>query len=169
MKKQLIVDGYNVMFAMDPYRELLTTDQWDSARRTLVNHVANYAKPGFEATVVFDGTRNPNPERETRALAGVTILFSSYGQTADALIERLVRQARQRGLEVEVVSSDMLVQWTSLGDGVIRRSAAEFADTLQHGYREWERERDAPPARVYLQDRISPEGRKLLEQIRHQH
>jgi len=168
MKKQLIVDGYNVMFAMEPYRELITTEQWDTARATLIGHVASYAKPGFAATVVFDGTRNPNPEREPTTLAGVTILFSDYGKTADALIERLVRQARERGQEVEVVSSDMMVQWTALGEGVIRRSATEFADVLQHGYREWERDRDAQATRVFLEDRIAPEGRALLEQIRRQ-
>jgi len=154
------------MFAMDPYRELITTEQWDTARAALINHVASYAKPGFNATVVFDGTRNPNPDRDPVTLAGVTVLFSPYGATADALIERLVRQAREHGQEVEVVTSDMLVQWTAIGEGVIRRSAAEFADVLQHGYSEWERERDAPAARVLLEDRLSPEGRSLLEQIR---
>ncbi|MCL2882116.1 MAG: NYN domain-containing protein [Coriobacteriia bacterium] len=168
MKKQLIVDGYNVMFAMEPYRELITSEQWDTARSALVDHVASYAKPDFAATVVFDGTRNSNPERDPTAVAGVTVLFSPYGQTADTLIERLVRRARERGQEVEIVTSDMLLQWTALGDGVIRRSAAEFADVLQHGYSEWERERDSPAARVYLEDRIAPEGRAALERIRRQ-
>ncbi len=166
--KQLIVDGYNVMFAIDPYRELVTTEQWDTARAALVNHVASYAKPGFEATVVFDGTRNADPERDPVTLAGVTVLFSPYGQSADALIERLVRAARGRGQQVEIVTSDMNLQWTALGEGVIRRSAAEFADTLQHGYSEWERERDAPASRVCLEDRVSREGRALLERIRQQ-
>jgi len=168
MKKQLIVDGYNVMFAMEPYRELITSEQWDTARAALVNHVASYAKPGFDATVVFDGTHNSDPEREPVTLAGVTVLFSDYGKTADSLVERLVRQARERGQEVEIVSSDMLVQWTALGEGVIRRSATEFADVLQHGYSEWERERDAPATRVFLEDRISPQARALLERIRQQ-
>jgi len=166
--KQLIVDGYNVMFAIDPYRELLTTEQWDTARAVLINHVASYAKPDFDATVVFDGTRNPDPEREPVTLAGVTVLFSPYGQTADATIERLVRQARERKQDVEVVSSDMNLQWTALGEGVIRRSATEFADTLQHGYNEWERQRDAPAAHARLEDRISPSGRALLNRIREQ-
>ena len=168
MKKQLIVDGYNVMFAMEPYRELITSEQWDTARSTLINHVASYAKPGFDATVVFDGTHNQNPERDPVALAGVTVLFSPYGQTADATIERLVRQARERGQEVEIVTSDMLIQWTAIGEGVIRRSATEFADVLQHGYREWERDRDAQATRVFLEDRVTPEGRAVLERIRTQ-
>ena len=166
--KQLIVDGYNVMFAIDPYRELTATEQWDTARTVLINHVASYTKPGFEATVVFDGTRNADPERDPVTLAGVTVLFSPYGQSADALIERLVRQARERGQEGEIVTSDMDLQWTALGEGVIRRSAAEFADILQHGYSEWERERDAPTPRVCLEDRVSDEGRALLERIRRQ-
>jgi len=166
--KQLIVDGYNVMFSTEPYRELVSSEQWETARTTLIDHVACYAKPGFEATVVFDGTRNADPEREPEDRAGVRVLFSPYGQTADATIERLCAEARRRGEDVEIVSSDETLQWTALGAGVIRRSAAEFADTLQHGYREWERDRDGAPARVFLEDRVSREGRALLEQIRRQ-
>ncbi len=166
--KQLIIDGYNVLFAAQPYKELVAEEQWDVAREALASDVASYAQPGFNVTLVFDGTHNINPERGEHDIAGVKILFSPYGKTADAVIERLTKEGRARGDEIEVVTSDLTMQWTVLDKGVIRRSAREFADTLNFGYSEWERERDAPHSKAVLEDRISSEARALLEAIRHQ-
>ncbi|MCL2745857.1 MAG: NYN domain-containing protein, partial [Coriobacteriia bacterium] len=97
---------------------------------------------------------------------GVKVIFSDYGKSADSVIERLAKQAVDAGIQVELVSSDALVQWTSLGKGVVRRSAAEFAQQLGFGYSEWERERDAHPKRSTLADRAGPEGAELLRRIR---
>lgn len=164
--RQLIIDGYNVVMQGEPYRSLARADEWERARDALVADVASYAKGQFEATIVFDGARNDEEERKEDEQLGVHIHFSPYGATADAVIERLVRRARARGDAVEVVSSDALVQWTSLGEGVIRRSAAEFVEHLGFGYSEWERERDAPPRRSVLADRVSEEATELLRKIR---
>ena len=154
------------MFQANPYKRLAREDEWDLARDALISDVASYAGQQFEATVVFDGKNNPVSERKEEKTLGVTILFSDFGKSADAVIERLVKQAIAANIEVEVVSSDALVQWTSLGKGVVRRSAAEFAEQLSFGYSEWERERDAHPKRTTLKDRISPEAAELLRKIR---
>lgn len=154
------------MFQADPYRRLAREDEWDLARDALISDIASYAGQQFEATIVFDGKANADAQRKEEKTLGVTVLFSDYGKSADAVIERLAKQAIATGIEVEVVSSDALVQWTSLGKGVIRRSAAEFAQQLSFGYSEWERERDAHPKRTTLKDRISPEAAELLRRIR---
>ena len=165
-RKKLIIDGYNLMFQANPYVRLAREDEWDLARDALISDVASYAGQQFEATVVFDGKNNPVNDRKEAQTLGVTVLFSDYGKSADAVIERLAKRAVDAGIEVELVSSDALVQWTSLGKGVVRRSAAEFAQQLSFGYSEWERERDAHPKRSTLKDRISPEAAELLRQIR---
>jgi len=115
---------------------------------------------------VFDGKGNPVSQRKEEQKLGLSIIFSDYGKSADSVIERLAKQAVDAGVEVELVSSDALVQWTSLGKGVVRRSAAEFAQQLSFGYSEWERERDSHPKRSTLADRVSPEGAELLRKIR---
>jgi len=164
--KQLIIDGYNLMFQADPYARLARAGEWDLARDALVSDVASYAGQQFKATVVFDGKNNPVNERKTENTLDVTVIFSDYGKSADSVIERLAKQAINAGHHIEVVSSDALVQWTSLGKGVVRRSAAEFVQQLSFGYSEWERERNAPPKRTTLSDRVTPEAAEMLRQIR---
>jgi len=164
--KHLIVDGYNVIFQAEPYATLARDGEWDQARDALISDVASYVTAQFRVTVVFDGTNNPLAEGEASDQLGVKVCFSSYGQTADAVVERLVKEARKRGEQVEVVSSDATLQWTSLGEGVVRRSAAEFTEHLNFGYSEWERHRDEPPKRSTLADRVSPKAAELLRRIR---
>jgi len=164
--KQLIIDGYNLIFQGEPYAALARDDEFDQARDRLISDVASYAQGQAQATIVFDGTGNSEHERKESEQLGVQIHFSDYGEAADAVIERLAKQARARGDEVELVSSDAMVQWTSLGEGVVRRSAAEFMEHLNFGYSEWERERDAPPKRTTIADRISPAAAEMLRKIR---
>jgi predicted RNA-binding protein with PIN domain len=164
--QHLIIDGYNVIFQAQPYAALARDGEWDRAREALISDVASFVKPAFRVTVVFDGTHNPSPGRDPVELLGVTVLFSPYGQTADAVIERLVKDARGAGQICELVSSDQTLQWVSLGKGVVRRSAAEFVESLHFGYSEWERERDAPPVRTTLSERVSAEAAGLLRRIR---
>jgi len=167
-KKRLIIDGYNLMFQSDPYRKLAREGEWDLARDALISDIASYAGAQFDATIVFDGKSNPVSDRKEESKLGIRVIFSDYGKSADAVIERLAKQAVEQGIGLELVSSDALVQWTSLGKGVVRRSAAEFAQQLSFGYSEWERERDAHPKRSTLKDRISPEAVELLRKIRDQ-
>ncbi|MCL2526315.1 MAG: NYN domain-containing protein [Coriobacteriia bacterium] len=165
-RKRLIVDGYNLIFLAEPYRSLARDDEWDLARDALISDIASYAGKDFDATVVFDGKSNPVASRKEHKTLGLTVIFSDYGTSGDAVVERLAKQAVADGVQVEVVSSDALVQWTSLGTGVVRRSSKEFAQQLQHGYRIWEETRDAPPKRSTLMSRISPEAAEMLRRIR---
>ncbi|MDR1412667.1 MAG: NYN domain-containing protein [Actinomycetes bacterium] len=164
--KHLIIDGYNVIFQAEPYASLAKAGEWDSARDALISDIASFVKPEFQVTVVFDGTHNPQPERDPEDILGVTVLFSSYGKTADSVIERLAKQSGADAVSCEIVSSDAAVQWTSLGAGVIRRSAVEFAESLHFAYREYERDRDVPSSHSTIIERISPEARVLLKKIR---
>jgi predicted RNA-binding protein with PIN domain len=164
--KHLIIDGYNVVFQAEPYASFARADEWDRAREALLSDVASFVKPQFRVTVVFDGTHNPETQREVRDYLGVAVRFSPFGKTADAVIERLVARSRAAGESIEVVSSDATLQWTTLGAGVVRRSATEFAEQLHFGYSEWERQRDVPKKRSTLSDRVSPDAAELLRRIR---
>ncbi|MCL2680025.1 MAG: NYN domain-containing protein [Coriobacteriia bacterium] len=164
--KYLLIDGYNLLFQADPYAALAQADEWDLARDALISDVASYAGQHYQATIVFDGKNNPDSDRKETNTLGVKVIFSDYGSSADATIERLAKQAIAAGKQLEIVSSDALIQWTTLGKGVVRRSAAEFVQQLTFAYGETERERDSTAKRSTISDRITPEAVQLLRQIR---
>lgn len=130
----LVVDGYNAIRTCSRYRQLVDEEILDPvlhdvyvrARTALISDVAAYAKGRFEATVVFDAFGNDDPERPELTQAGVHVVFSPAGVEADAVIERMVTQARFQGRRVTVVTSDALIQSTVFGDGVTRVSSRMF-------------------------------------------
>ncbi len=127
----LIVDGFNVLRSGERYAHLVgdehALDALNTARETLLTDVATFAQGTYRATVVFDAANNPLSNGETQDFAGVGVIFSPAGISADSVIEELTRQAVKRGEEVLVVTSDAQTQWTVLGDKVTRMSAAGFS------------------------------------------
>lgn len=161
-KKRLIVDGYNVIRMTPPYREIAEHDL-DAARAALVSDVAAYVQGEWDATIVFDGGRNPHSTGTPHHAIGVEIIFSAFGAEADTVIERLSRSARERGEFVEVVTSDAQTQWAVLGSGVARRSSGEFAADLRTGEAEWREHRQSGTRSSRLEDRIDQSVRTVLE------
>lgn len=170
-RKGLIVDGYNVIRSTDKYRVLvdeeildpLLHDVYIRARQALVADVAAFAKGRFDATVVFDGFGNPDPEREPRRIAGIEVVFSEEGEEADAVIERLVSEGRREGRAMTVVTSDALVQNTVIGDHVTRMSSRVFAGETAQMNRRIEEQRENPAHRKStVADRIPDDVRQKL-------
>jgi len=95
----LVVDGYNV--TKSGYGGLPLEQQ---RSRLLAGLAALAARTRAEVTCVFDGTTVGVPVVSTPP-RGVRVLFSAEGQTADELIDRLVR-AEPPGRPVVVVSTD---------------------------------------------------------------
>lgn len=134
LRRQLIVDGYNVIRSSDRYRELvdqeildpLAQDVYVRAREALVSDVAAFAKGRFDTTVVFDGAGNLNPERPVLKTAGIAVVFSEEGEEADAVIERMVHESRSKGRPVTLVTSDHVVRDTAWARGVTLMSARLF-------------------------------------------
>ena len=168
---ELVVDGYNVIRSTSKYRTLVDEEILDPvlhdvyirARTALVSDVAAYAKNRYAATVVFDGFSNPDPERVPVKTAGVTVVFSEEGEEADAVVERLVSEARRKGRRVTVVTSDQLVQNTVARDGVTRKSARMFEDETRVMNKHIEEQRVAPKHRkATLADRVPTDVRHRL-------
>ena len=138
--KVLIVDGYNVLRSGSRYKALAGADYTDDAfnrkREALLNDVANFAGREYEAVVVFDGGANDKSAGSTELFGGVQLVFSAYGSSADRVIERLAHNARERGREVLVVSSDATIQETVFGGGVARMSAEGFCRELADAHDE---------------------------------
>jgi predicted RNA-binding protein with PIN domain len=163
-ERVLIVDGYNVLHAAERYRALLQEDI-EAARAALVADVAAYAASASRsATVVFDGGGNPKSSGAPHHIAGLVVLFSPFGTDADTLIEGLARRSRDRGESAIVVTSDAATQWTVMGEGVTRMSAAEFTSALDVDRESWLEHTPSGSRKVTLDARLDAEVRDRLSQ-----
>lgn len=159
--KRLIVDGYNVIGRVPSYSRL-AHDDLDAARAALVSDVAAYAHGEYDVLIAFDGAANPHSTGERHDVAGVTVVFSPFGISADAVIERAAREGRERGDEVVVVTSDAQLQWTVMRGQVSRMSSDEFGRDVAEGSAEWREHAPSGSARGRLEERIDPEVRDVL-------
>lgn len=134
----LVVDGYNVIFGTPRYKSLmdepgerdLDQDPFERARELLVADVAAFAQSRYEPVIVFDAAGNVNPEHPELRRAGVRMIFSPTGVTADTVIERLVGECRRQMREVTVVTSDNTIRATVGGIPVTRISSAMLAHEI---------------------------------------
>ena len=156
----LILDGYNLIGALDRYRG---ADNLDAARELLINDALKAAGwTGRPLIVVFDAHRGPAPERvEPRAGGAVRVVYSAPGESADDVIERLL--SRLDGTAT-VYTGDFALQRTALARGSTRATPREFADLLDE--LPAVTSRPNAPRRSRLADRLSPETLRKLEEIR---
>lgn len=158
---RLIVDGYNVIHHDARYRAMADVDL-DAARTRLVEDVAAFATGESRAVVVFDGAGNPMSDGTPHHVAGVSVIFSPSGESADSVVEGLARRSRERGERVTVVTSDAATQFTVFAGEVSRMSSAEFLGTLAETGSEWEEHAPAGSVKGRVEDRIDGDVRATL-------
>ncbi|MDI6901234.1 MAG: NYN domain-containing protein [Anaerosomatales bacterium] len=156
-----IVDGYNVVHVSDRYRSLADSDL-DAARARLVEDVASFCPGEGRCVIVFDGAGNPSSDGTPHHVAGVTVIFSAAGESADTVIEALAARGRDRGEQVIVVTSDAATQWTVMRAGVARMSAREFSERLAEHGGEWREHAPTGSLRGHLEERIDADVRRRL-------
>ena len=166
-RELLVVDGYNVIYKSARYLarmdETADGDPFEQARDLLVADVSAYAKGRYEPVIVFDAAGNVSPERPDLSKAGVRLVFSPAGESADTVIERLVTEARLAPQAVTVVTSDNTIRATVGGIPVTRVSSDVLVanmDALDVEYRQANAERQTQHMR--LEDRIDPSAREKL-------
>jgi uncharacterized protein len=156
----LILDGYNVIGALDRYRE---ADSLDAARELLINDALKASGwTGRPLIVVFDAYRGPGPGRaEQRAGGAVRIIYSAPGESADDVIERLLSNLEDTAT---VYTADFALQRTALARGSTRATPHEFAILLD----ELPAVTRSPnvPRTSRIADRLSLETLRKLEEIR---
>ncbi len=173
--KLLIVDGYNVLRSGSRYRALrdlpdYTDDVLNRSRETLLNDVIAYAGRDYRrAILVFDGGGNEFSDGSSEKIGGVDIIFSPAGSSADKVIEKLAHDAREKHVEVMVVTSDATIQDTVFGGGVDRMSAEGFSremDTL--AYEAHEEKLPEISEKSTVSQRISKSSATALRKLRDQ-
>ena len=162
MTSYLIVDGYNVIGALDRYAPA-ATGGLDESRELLVNDALKAAGwTGRRIVVVFDAHGGSDPERtELRAGGVVHVIYSAPGESADDVIERLLGSL---GASATLYTGDFALQRTALARGTSRATPHEFADLLDE-LPAMTHSPDAP-RRSRIADRLSPETLRKLEKIR---
>lgn len=119
MPFHIVVDGYNVIGSEQGLRGDL-----EHKRNALVNEVAAYqTRTGHSLTTVFDGWRNGRDDETRQQVGNVTVVFSRYGEKADAVIERL---AREIGDTCIVVTSDRDLRRSVESSGAVAVYVGEF-------------------------------------------
>ena len=163
MTRCLILDGYNLIGVLERYatrstgglgasRELLTNDALKAAGWT-----------GQEIVVVFDASRSPEPGRtELRAGGALRVVYSAPKESADDVIEHLVASSSDGSFAV--CTADFALQRTVLARGAVRSTPREFEELLAE-LPALTRTPDAP-FRARVSDRLSPEVRRSLEEVR---
>jgi predicted RNA-binding protein with PIN domain len=156
----LILDGYNLIGALDRYG---TAGTLDAARDLLINDALKAAGwTGNLLIVVFDAHRSPEPERvETLAGGAVRVIYSAAGESADDVIERLL--SRLDG-SATIYTADFALQRMALARGAARATPREFANLLD----ELPAITRSPEVRrkSRIADRLSLETLRRLEEIR---
>ena len=134
MEEILIVDGYNVINGWDEL-DKLKVESLSHAREKLIDIMISYGSlKGAQVIIVFDGHHVKGGIRNSEFLAGVEVIYTGEGETADAVIEKLMHQLPPNIKRVYVATSDWDEQRIVLGKGAIRFSVRELAvevDRLQ--------------------------------------
>ncbi len=128
-RRHLLVDGYNVLFALPETSELAKTSI-ETARQRLMDELANYA--GFtenDVVLVFDAYRSHEQEGKSFDYHGIEVLFTAEDVTADAWLERFAHKIGKND-SVHVVSSDGMIQVGVLAAGVLRMTSKELGEEL---------------------------------------
>ena len=129
MEEYLIVDGYNIIFAIGELKELSKLNI-DSAKDKLKDMLADYqGYKGCRVIVVFDGYRKKGNPGSKENYFDLEIVHTKQDETADAYIERTVHELVNK-YKVTVATNDNLEQLTILSQGALRMSARMLEEEM---------------------------------------
>lgn len=117
-----IIDGYNLMHALDDYKE----EDFSIFRDKVIDIVCDFA--GYvnaECLLVFDGYKTDSIRNTLITHDNISIVYTKNKQTADEYIERKSKELI-KDYKVIVVTSDYLEQIRIFANGASRLSSREF-------------------------------------------
>lgn len=121
----LIIDGYNQIYSWNSLQDL-ARQNYNSARDKLIDLVINYqGYKNCKVILVFDAYKVKDSTSRSSKYGDTQVIYTSYGQTADSYIEKLVHDLKGK-YNLIVASSDGLIQNSILAQGAIRMSAREL-------------------------------------------
>ena len=131
----LLVDAHNLIFATPDLADLHRRNP-AAAREQLVRLLERHQDAsGVRVVVVFDGGTQPNTTAALSGPAGVQVFYPQAGQTADAIIERLVLKyaATHR---LTVATNDNLIRTAAVAAGASTMDSETLLAELQRAEEE---------------------------------
>jgi len=115
-KQFLLVDAHNIIFARPDLAERHRRSP-AAAREELVRMLEwHQDASGVRVVVVFDGGSGPKASSDLSGAAGVQVIYPQAGQTADAIIERLVVKYAETH-RLTVATNDNLIRTAAAAAG----------------------------------------------------
>ncbi|MEG6523913.1 NYN domain-containing protein [Desulfotomaculum sp. 1211_IL3151] len=166
MREFYVVDGYNIIYAWPEFEKMLEKGL-EHSRDKLINILANFA--GFDGnsiTVVFDAHLVKSGVGHHEIVHGIEVYYTQEGETADALIERIVGDLGKMG-NVHVVTSDWDEQKIIFGRGAYRVTPKEFRSQVMKANKQGqEKFNKTNPTEGYLEDKLPADIRVIFEKWR---
>ncbi len=131
LHKCLIIDGYNMIFSWDIFKEY-RQDELAISRQKLLDILYNYqGYTNEKMIVVFDGYRVKDNLGTDYRKNDMEVVYTHSNETADAYIERLVYENKNL-YDMTVATSDGLIQNAIFAQGAKRMSAREFYQQIKY-------------------------------------
>ena len=135
LPKYLLVDGYNVVFALKELSELAKVNI-DSARGRLLDILSDYQGcTGINVIVVFDAYKVSGGQVKAMDYHNVHVVYTAEAQTADAYIEKFAHDNSKK-YDITVATSDGLEQVIILGAGCRLISSREFETEVERVHKD---------------------------------
>ena len=158
----LLIDGHNVVYAVERYRRVEKSQRMRGAVDALINDLVNLAgSGGLEIIVVFDGRDAGSSQTVS---SGLTAVYSPGARSADSVIERLAfKLSNER--DITVCTADYAQQKVVWREGVRRLFPSGLMDLMEEAGREAKPdERGDRSFRV--EDRLPEAVRDALDKMR---
>jgi uncharacterized protein len=150
---RLLIDGYNLMYAVGLLGKRFGPDGFRRVRQRFLNDLADAlgAVEAHQTTVVFDAATPPDGSPRELVHKGITVLFAVEDDDADSRIERLIA-GHSAPKMLTVVSSDHRIRQAATR----RKARVETADAFWSRLQERRSKPHAAPPP------LSPEERARL-------
>ena len=128
-RNMVIVDGYNLIYS-DENLKKTSSFSLEKAREELMDLLSNYVSyTKTELVLVFDAYLVKDGEGSDFVHNGYRVVYTKANQTADAYIERMMRELGP-DYSIRMVTDDKLLQFSAVHSGVSRMTAKEFLEEL---------------------------------------
>jgi len=166
LEEYLIIDGYNIINSW-PLLIELKNDSLELARDKLIEMLQNYqGLQDINVIIVFDAHLSEAKMRTVFNHGRVQIYFTKAGETADALIERMIGELPSRS-KITVVTNDWNEQRIILGKGALRMTSRELMHRLAAAEEIINSKSNNSPIKIRsLEDRLEMQIKKKLEEWR---
>lgn len=126
----LLVDGYNIIFAWEDFKEV-NSEILDHARNRLINRLSNYCGVRkCELILVFDAYKVKDNPGSIEKVNNIHVVYTKEAETADMYIERVTHELGKKH-RVRVATSDSVEQIIIMGKGAQRVSASAFLHEVE--------------------------------------